>query len=87
MKICPICKAATFDDAGICFGCMHRFEDEEASGEQVGQGGAPSAMEQPVAVPPWQGEPALPAFYIKMVPVVQGAGGVSWACSVEMAEA
>ena len=28
MKICPVCRAAAFDDAEICFGCMHRFGDE-----------------------------------------------------------
>lgn len=28
MKECPICKAISFDDAKICYGCLHRFEDE-----------------------------------------------------------
>lgn len=26
MKTCPICGARAFDDAGVCFGCLHRFE-------------------------------------------------------------
>lgn len=34
MKECPICKAIAFDDARICYGCLHRFE-EEALAETV----------------------------------------------------
>lgn len=34
MKECPICKAIAFDDARICYGCLHRFE-EEAPAETV----------------------------------------------------
>lgn len=26
MKACPICAAKAFDDAEVCFGCLHRFE-------------------------------------------------------------
>ena len=29
MKICPICQATTFDDAEVCYGCMHRFSDSD----------------------------------------------------------
>lgn len=28
MKECPICKAIAFDDAKICYGCLHRFDEE-----------------------------------------------------------
>ena len=28
MKTCPVCKARCFDDMEICYGCMHRFEDD-----------------------------------------------------------
>ncbi|WP_087881572.1 hypothetical protein [Arabiibacter massiliensis] len=28
MKTCPICHARAFDDAEVCFGCLHRFADE-----------------------------------------------------------
>lgn len=28
MKTCPICRARTFDDAEVCYGCMHRFDSE-----------------------------------------------------------
>jgi hypothetical protein len=30
MKTCPVCKARCFDDMEICYGCMHRFEEEAA---------------------------------------------------------
>lgn len=30
MKKCPICKAGTFDDAEVCYGCLHRFTPEDA---------------------------------------------------------
>ena len=28
MKTCPVCRATSFDDAQICFGCMHSFEGD-----------------------------------------------------------
>lgn len=30
MKTCPVCQAVAFDDAETCFGCMHRFEEDDA---------------------------------------------------------
>ena len=30
MRKCPICGARLFDDMSVCYGCLHRF-DEEAS--------------------------------------------------------
>lgn len=42
MKTCPVCHASTFDDAKVCYGCMHRFgEDEEPKG-RIGGNGMPS---------------------------------------------
>ena len=29
MKICPVCKAACYDDMEMCFGCLHSFAREE----------------------------------------------------------
>lgn len=29
MKTCPICHAVAFDDAEVCYGCLHRFVDGE----------------------------------------------------------
>lgn len=25
MKVCPVCRAKAFDDAEVCYGCLHRF--------------------------------------------------------------
>lgn len=27
MKTCPVCHARAFDDAQMCFGCLHRFDE------------------------------------------------------------
>ena len=29
MKVCPVCEAKAFDDAEVCYGCLHRFSDSE----------------------------------------------------------
>ena len=29
MRQCPVCQAWCFDDMPICFGCMHRFDNDE----------------------------------------------------------
>ncbi len=26
MKTCPVCRARTFEDAEVCYGCLHRFD-------------------------------------------------------------
>lgn len=31
MKVCPVCKATSFKDMDVCFGCMHRFGEPEES--------------------------------------------------------
>ena len=31
MKVCPVCGFRLFDDMDTCYGCMHRFSDEDAS--------------------------------------------------------
>ena len=28
MKTCPTCGARAFDDAEVCFGCLHRYGEE-----------------------------------------------------------
>lgn len=38
MKTCPVCHASTFDDAKVCYGCMHRFDDEVREGLSSGNG-------------------------------------------------
>ena len=29
MKTCPVCGAGAFDDAEVCFGCLHKYEKDE----------------------------------------------------------
>ena len=29
MRVCPVCHARAFDDAEVCYGCMHRFSGKE----------------------------------------------------------
>lgn len=35
MKMCPVCRARTFDDAEVCYGCLHRFADEKMPGGEA----------------------------------------------------
>lgn len=30
MKTCPVCRAGAFDDAEVCYGCLHRFSQGDA---------------------------------------------------------
>lgn len=47
MKTCPICGARAFDDAEVCFGCLHRYGEEPA--EPRPKVAAPGVV--PVAAP------------------------------------
>ena len=53
MKTCPICGARAFDDAGVCFGCLHRFEAAPPPAVQAilcaGQGPGPVSPADPSA--------------------------------------
>ena len=83
MKTCPVCRAVAFDDARTCFGCMHHFDDADQGGESestvertCAHDREPNAREVAThAVPP--------AFLVKMVPVLEETGAVSWTCSVD----
>lgn len=35
MKTCPICHAKSFDDAEVCYGCLHRFDGESRNGDAL----------------------------------------------------
>lgn len=43
MKSCPICAAKAFDDAEVCFGCLHRFEAGDAKSQSAGAPTPPGA--------------------------------------------
>ena len=34
MKVCPVCKSLSFDDAEVCYGCLHQFAAEDASSKR-----------------------------------------------------
>lgn len=51
MKTCPICGARAFDDAEVCYGCLHRYE-----GADMGAPG-PAVL----TAPPEPAAPAVPA--------------------------
>lgn len=36
MKTCPVCKAQAFDDAEVCYGCLHKFEPADAAEKAEG---------------------------------------------------
>ena len=76
MKTCPICNAVAFDDAEVCFGCMHRYGDQETEPKPpepiAGDDASPILPDTP------------PAFFIRMIPVLEQSGGVTWSCSVEL---
>lgn len=56
-KICPICGARCFADMEICFGCLHRFSEDE-SGEAAPL--APSSQAVPAAVALSESAPSHP---------------------------
>ena len=69
MKICPVCGARAFDDAPVCYGCLHRFA-EEVRGRA--QHAAPSASRV-----------APPSFRITISPARAASGEVEWTCNVQ----
>jgi hypothetical protein len=83
MKTCPVCKAVAFDDALVCFGCMHRYDSQETDGspqESAGhrEAATGASRDEEFEFPP--------AFYIKLVPTRRDPDGVSWRCSVGIAD-
>lgn len=80
MKTCPVCAAKAFDDAEVCYGCLHRFEEGEARASVAERSAehpndvARDAAEKTVAAPT---EPAAVPF----APIVAAPGG--WAMRVE----
>ena len=48
MKVCPVCGAKAFDDAAVCYGCLHRFGSGDLA--PMGRHGAlPTGMRQAAA--------------------------------------
>ena len=71
MKTCPICHSGAFDDARICYGCLHRFTDEEPA----------VSVERPPVGPTAPG--GGPALLISVQAVSGGDGAVEWRCDAD----
>ena len=68
MTTCPVCNSRAFDDAKICFGCLHPFGDDDAA--EIEQENKNRAGEN------------LTRFVVSFMPVVED-GQTAWSCSVE----
>lgn len=95
MKVCPTCQAVAFDDASVCYGCLHRFDGEQAEGgRSVHHAGAfaaeDAAMARVQVTETEAGSPLgagaqPPGFCIRFTPTRGDAGAVVWDCAVELA--
>ena len=74
MKVCPVCKAIAFDDATICYGCLHQFKADGARSAAAEEDRASSAVTRGSA----------PEFLIRFKPAGAENGDVTWSCAVEM---
>ena len=86
MKVCPVCQAKAFDDAKVCFGCLHEFERQDAVLEQddVTAGGEAIGPETEEESPDAIARPeTLPEFVIRFAPVLEESGNLTWTCTVE----
>ena len=46
MKVCPVCRAVAFDDATVCYGCLHDFAREGEDREPLPTSGVPLNAEE-----------------------------------------
>ena len=74
MKTCPVCDAIAFDDAVVCYGCLHRFDEDEPSHDEGG--------EENVAQATSPAQQVL-EFLIRFTPATSPSGAVTWSCAVE----
>lgn len=96
MKQCPVCKSTAFDDAATCFGCLHKFSDDDpvveapASALAVDDPARAPAVNEPalVGLTPSASEPtfpeAPPSFVIQIKPERERSGLTSWTCTVDL---
>lgn len=52
MKACPICSAQAFDDAEVCYGCLHRFTDAAQGCPAAASRESDRSASAPAAAPP-----------------------------------
>ncbi|WP_165046134.1 MULTISPECIES: hypothetical protein [unclassified Adlercreutzia] len=55
MKVCPVCGARAFDDAEVCYGCLHRFAEERL--DQCAFGATEEAVQSDSLEEPKESEP------------------------------
>ena len=72
MKACPVCHAIAFDDAIVCYGCLHRFDDADAA-----------ALEAASIPPEPPSASSAPSFTVRFTPVHEPSGALTWNCTVE----
>ena len=72
MKTCPVCQAVAFDDAAVCYGCLHRFGEGDGA---IAFAGDESARAHAAQMPP--------DFVVRFTPVMDPSGSFSWTCAVE----
>ena len=83
MKTCPVCQAVAFDDARICFGCMHCFDEMDQDEGLESAAERACATDRESGAREITGHAVPPAFLVKMVPALEETGAVSWTCSVD----
>lgn len=96
MKVCPTCQAVAFDDASVCYGCLHRFDGDQAEGGRAAHRFLGASATEDAAMARVQvmgteaGSPLVagaqpPGFCIRLTPAMGDAGAVVWDCAVELA--
>lgn len=94
MKQCPICQSIAFDDAAVCYGCLHEFNDDdegeptvssEAMPEKDGDEPAPVGVEAPSPAVIIDDMP--PSFVIQIKPERERSGLMAWKCTVDLVPA
>ena len=57
VKYCPVCATAAFEDASVCYGCLHRFDldeaDHEACSTRTSYDTHPGLVKRVIAVSKW----------------------------------
>lgn len=83
MKTCPTCGARAFDDAEVCFGCLHRYGDEPTRPPDAAPTPVPMAMAAGGRCPASRPE-AMPSIPSKPRPAAPPRDGAGWTVRFEL---
>ena len=83
MKTCPTCGARAFDDAEVCFGCLHRYGDEPARPPDAAPTPVPMVMAAGGRCPASRPE-AMPSIPSKPRPAAPPRDGAGWTVRFEL---